>query len=278
MRLLRYLRNMAKNGLKILLISIFILSNLSCTTNLTSSYPRKNIEQIIKELCRKEFDIEANAWLIGETLWVYVPFGGIIDQSGQPTASFTKNTRRIFLTLRRAFLNMDNPPRFYCFVLSDTEEKGFDLYRIGFVRDFIKSQMGLISLNQINQRVVVLSAENKQALGDKEGKHITTYDISIGDFIGYLVRQQLNNIFIAYPNQVEIREIQSYYQQGKLGLIFDIKIKEGDQEVPEPFSKTKEIIKKYLEIYNQPESIVEIEITDGSAGKRSIFTQAALFD
>lgn len=269
---------MVKNGLKILLISIFILFNLSCTTNVTSSYSRKNIEQIIKELCQREFDIDVNVWLVGETLWVYVPFGKITDAAGEPTTGFTKNTRQIFLTLRRAFLNMDNPPQFYCFVLSDTKDQGFDFYRIGFVRDFIKFQMGLISLNQINQRVVVLSAENKQALGDKEGNHIVTYNITLGDFIGYLVRQQLNNIFIAYPNQVEIREIQSYYQQGKLGLIFDIKIKENGQEIPEPFSKTKEIIKKYLEIYNRPADIVEIEITDGSSGKRSIFTQAALFD
>jgi hypothetical protein len=269
---------MVKSALKTLLISALILSNLSCATDVTSSYSRKNIEQIIKDLCQREFDIDVNAWLVGETLWVYVPFGKITDEAGKPTASFTENTRQIFLTLRRAFLNMDNPPQFYCFVLSDTEDQGFDFYRIGFVRDFIKFQMGLISLDQINQRVVILSAENEQALGDREGKHITAHGISIGDFIGYLVQQQLNNIFIVYPNQVEIREIQSYYQQGKLGVIFDIKIKEGGREIPEPFSKTKEIIKKYLEIYNRPESIVEIEIIDDSSGKRSIVTQAALFD
>ncbi|MCF7916996.1 MAG: hypothetical protein K9L61_04390 [Candidatus Omnitrophica bacterium] len=269
---------MVKNALKIILVSIIALSSLSCKPNTPSTYSRKNIEQIIQTLCQEEFQIKVKAWLIGETLWVYVPFGNIVDQAGQPTADFTKNTRRIFLTLRRAFLNMDNPPKFYSFVLSDVEDQGFDLYRIGFVRDFIKFQMGLISLKQINQRVVVLSAKNKQALGDSEGKHIRPYNITIGDFIGYLVRQRLNNAFILYPEQVEVKNIQSYYQQKKLGIIFDIEIKKREKDVPEPFSKAKEIIKQYLEIYNRPAEIVEIEVTDSSSKKSSIFTQAALFD
>lgn len=269
---------MGKNELKIVLVSILVLLSLSCKTNAPPAYSRKNIEQIIKNLCRKEFKIKANAWLAGDTLWVYVPFGDIVDEKGMPTENFTKNTRRIFLTLRRAFLNMDKPPKFYSFVLSNIENQGFDLYRIGFVRDFIKFQMGLISLKQINQRVVVLSAKNKQALGDSQGEHINPYDITIGDFIGYLVRQRLNNAFIPYADQVEIREIQSYYQRRKLGIVFDIKIKPGNKGIPGPFLKTKEIIKKYLEIYNRPAEIVEIEITDSSSKRSTTFSQAALFD
>lgn len=271
-----FFKNIIEIGPKALLVSFFLLFNFSCIT--PTNYSRKDIEEVIERICQKEFKTKVNSWLTDETLWVYVPFGNIVDQTGQPTADFTKNTRQIFLTLRRAFLNMDNPPQFYSFVLSDVEDQGLDLYRIGFVRDFIKFQMGLISLQQINQRIVVLSAKNKQALGDTEGKHIHPYNITIGDFIGYLLRQRLNNIYISYPDQVEVKKIQSYYQQKKLGIIFDIDIKKKQKSIPEPFSKAKEIIKEYLEIYNRPAEIVEIEVTDSSSKKSSTFTQAALFD
>ncbi|MCF7870558.1 MAG: hypothetical protein K9L95_01110 [Candidatus Omnitrophica bacterium] len=266
---------MAKKELKIVLVSFFLLLHPACKT--TPTYSQKNIEQTIERLCEEEFNLEAKAWLVENTLWVYVPFGEILDIKGKPRDSFSENTRRIFLALQRTFLNMDNPPKFYCFVLSDIKDKGIDVYRIGFVRDLIKLRMNLISLEEFNQRMVFLSFENKKALGDKQGEHIAKYNISLGDFIGYLIRQRLNNLFIPYSKKVKVERIQSYYQEGKLGIIFDIKINKKDESIPNPFNKTKEIAKKYLKIYGRPETIIEIEIADAS-GKKSTFTQAALFD
>ncbi|MCF7873052.1 MAG: hypothetical protein K9L80_02490 [Candidatus Omnitrophica bacterium] len=266
---------MVKKELKIVLASIFIALAIACTT--TSTYSQKNIEQVIERLCQEEFDIVVNAWLVGEALWVHVPLDKILDKTGKPTADFSKKTRQIFLTLKRAFLNMDNPPKFYCFVVSDIKDKGIDFYRIGFVPDLIKFQMGLISLEQFNQRMVFVSFENKETLGDNEGSHIVQYNINIGDFIGYLIRQELKNVFISYSDRATIKRIQSYYQKGKLGIVFDIEIDKENKNIPESFNKTKEIIKKYLKIYGRPKEIIEIEIAN-SSGKKSIFTQSALFD
>ncbi|MCF7886934.1 MAG: hypothetical protein K9L71_00780 [Candidatus Omnitrophica bacterium] len=266
---------MAKKDLKIVLVSLLLFLLPAC--KITPTYSQKNIEQIIEKLCEKEFNLEAKAWLVEKTLWVYVPFGKILDTTGQPRDSFSKNTRRIFLALQRTFLNMNNPPKFYCFVLSDIKDKGIDVYRIGSVRDLIKLRMNLISLEEFNQRMVFLSFENKEALGDNEGSHIVRYNISIGDFIGYLIRQKLNNVFVPYSEEVKVKRIQSYYQKGKLGIVFDIEIDKEDENIPEPFSKTKEITKKYLKIYGRPKEIIEIEIIN-SAGKKSIFTQSVLFD
>ncbi len=275
MKLSKYSKNTVKKGLKTALFSIFLLSILSCQTTIT--YSRKNIEQVIETICQNEFDIAAKAWLTGHTLWVYVPFGKMLNEAGGLSADFNQKNRQIFLTLRRAFLNMDDPPRFYCFVLSDTEAQGIDLYRLGFVPDLIKLQMNLISLKQFEQRMVLLPLENKKALGDKEGKHVARYDISMGDFIGYLIRQKLSKAFALYPNQVNFKESRSYYQKGKLRITFDIDIKAKDEKIPEPFQKTKEITKEYLKIYGRPDEIIEIEIID-SLGRKSTFTQAALFN
>jgi hypothetical protein len=172
---------------------------------------------------------------------------------------------------------MNNPPKFYCFVLSDIKDKGIDVYRIGSVRDLIKLRMNLISLEEFNQRMVFLSFENKKALGDNKGKHIARYNISLGDFIGYLAQQKLKNIFFSYSEKIKVKRISSYYQKRELGIRFDIEKGKGKQNIPALFLKAKEVIKEYLEIYNRPDEIVEIKIRDNS-GNESIFTQASLFN
>jgi hypothetical protein len=266
---------MAKKDLKIVLVSFFLLLHPACKT--TPTYSQKNIEQIIERLCEKEFNLEAKAWLVENTLWVYVPFGKILDRTGKPKDSFSENTRRIFLALQRTFLNMNNPPKFYCFVLSDIKDKGIDVYRIGSVRDLIKLRMNLISLEEFNQRMVFLSFENKEALGDKQGKHIARYNITLGDFIGYLAQQKLKNIFSSYSEETKVERINSYYQKGELGIRFDIGKEKTKQNISAFFLKAKEVVKEYLEIYNRPDEIVEIKIRDNS-GNESIFTQASLFN
>jgi hypothetical protein len=136
--------------------------------------------------------------------------------------------------------------------------------------------MNLISLEEFNQRMVFLSFENKKALGDNQGKHIARYNITLGDFIGYLVQQKLKNIFSSYSEKTKVGRINSYYQKGELGIRFDIGKEKKKQNISALFLKAKEVVKEYLEIYNRPDEIVEIKIRD-SSGNESIFTQASLF-
>lgn len=277
MKLLRFLRSTEKQGLRILLVSLLFLFFLSCASS--PPYTRENIEKIISNISYQEFGIKAESWLVGETLWVYVPFGRILDAQGAPTAEFTENSRRIFLTLQRTFLNMDNPPKFYAFVLSDKKYDGLYLYRVGFVPDQVKFGMGLISLEQISERTVSLIYQKEQILLNGRG-YIKRHDLTEGEFIGYLARQELINIYLfsGHKDVVEVKDIKSYFQQGRLTIDFDIQIVEPPRELPEPFLKAKEAVKKYLKIYEKPDQIIEIEFIDNFNNRQSTYTQAALLD
>jgi len=223
---------MVKNALKILLVNLLIFFLLSCS--IPPTYSRKNIDKVIKNICKKEFDIEVNAWIVGDSVWVYAPFRELVkegeyqkkkeryqindfefnltnnhlkltmdimvnidkespdsNKEGPASSEFvekvTKDVRRIFLSLLRTFLNMENPPKFYCFIVSDTKQFGVDLYTIAFVPDMIKFNMGLISLSESNYRTVPFNILMPQALGDNEGKHIQPYDIAPNEFASLLI-------------------------------------------------------------------------------------------
>lgn len=276
MKLWRFLKSTARPGLKIFLLSLTAVLFFSCVG--PPYYCRDDIAQIVEKICRKEFEIEARAWLEGETFWVYVFFDGeILDAAGRPASEFGEKSRRIFLALQRSFLNMEDPPLFYVFVLSGGEPYPAYLYRLGFVPDQVKFGMGLISLDEINRRTVSLLYQKDEVALDQQG-YISRHDISIGEFIGYLVRQDLTQIYSAPDFGAEVRTIESYFQEGRLRIVFDISLPEKPKKTLNPLTKSKKLIKDYLETYRRPDEITKIKIVDEASGIKRSYTQPALFE
>lgn len=269
---------MVKSVRKILLFSIPIIFLLSCS--ISPTYSRKDIDKVIKNICKEEFDLDVGAWGVGDTTWIYAHFEKLLDENNQFDKAVTENIRKIFLSLRRVILSIEKPPKFYCFVASDIKEMGADLYYIGFIPDMIKLQMNLISLNESQEREVFFNFLNPQAIGDNEGKHIQKYDITMGEFISYLVKQSIERKFTApeVKDNFQVNDLRAYYLNGKLGIIFDIMIKEYKEGLPEPFEEAKKAVKKFLKIYDSSGDIVEIEIFDTFNKKRRFYSRGALFE
>jgi hypothetical protein len=261
---------MVKNALKtIFLFSIFITS---CSTSPT--YLRKDIEKAIKDICKNEFNLDVEVWEKGDTIWIYAPFEKILNEKKEIEKEVEENMRRIFLSLKRVILSMDKPPKFYSFVASDTKNIGLDLYYIGFIPDLIKFEMNFISLEDIHQREVFLLFPNPYALGDIKGDHIPKYELTMEEFISYLIKQHLQRKF----SSSKINEIRTNYYQGKLEIILDIEI-EKDKQIPLPLEEAKRITKKFLNIYRDfIKDLVVIEIKDIFYKKTRIYTKKALLE
>ncbi|MBU0878284.1 MAG: hypothetical protein KKD55_01575, partial [Candidatus Omnitrophica bacterium] len=265
-------KNMAKHIRRALLFSISITFLVSCS--ISPTYPRKEIEKVIKNMCEDEFNIDVNVWDVGDTVWIYAPLKIInedgqwnITKDGRWNEDISKNTRIIHSSLNRIFLNIDKPPKFYCFVMSDIEKIGIDWYTIVFIPDIVRYTIesyttGHVSTEKMNERTFSSPSENPQALGDKVGEHIQKYDITMGEFISYLVKQSMERKFTApeVKDNFQVNDLRAYYLNGKLGIIFDIMIKEYKEGLPEPFEEAKKAVKKFLKIYDSSGDIVEIEI------------------
>ncbi len=276
---MRYSKNTVKTASRNILLSLLVLSTANCS--IPPTYSREEITQVIKDICRDEFELNVKVWESGGTVWIYAPLEKVVGPEGGWDENAVEDLRKISLSLIRVFLNMEKPPDFYCLIISDIKDRGIDIYTIEFIPDRIKFQMGLISLKERQERTVFESFENPQALGDTEGKHIPALpEITLGKFISYLVKQNLQRKF-AYSeikDNFQINELRSEYEDKTLRLVFNIETEEAAENLPDPFTEAENIIRRILTFYDSPRDIVEIEITDTLNGVSRRYTKKALLE
>jgi len=259
---------MAKNGRKLLLISL-LLTLTSCSIRPTYSY--KEIEQAIVTICKEEFSLDVTPTAVGDTVWVYAPLELIdqegkwrVDEKGKLDEELSRDMRRIFLTLERAFLNVDKPPKFYCFVSADTEREGIDWYEIAFIPDMIKFNMGLISIGELGERTLFFEYFDPRTKGDRKGNHLEKYDLSIEEFLSLLAEQNIQRAFSlsGQEDYFEFNDVSTEYKKGVLDVTFDIKIKEIKNALSSPLDEIEKILKKIMGIYASFTHIKTIKIHD----------------
>lgn len=268
---------MAKNAVRIIFFSIFLIFFSSC--DISPTYSRKNIENIITDICKKEFNLDVKVWGIGDTVWIYIPLDSLVGSDNQIDKNVLDKMRLVNLSLERAILSMDKPPRFYSFVVSDIKN-GIDAYSVGFIPDMIKARIDLISRSDMAERGVFLIFNNAKALGDTQGEHIIKYDMNMGEFISYLIKQDMEKKFNAKEVQdyVKVNDLRAKYYKGKLEVSFDIMIKKYNEKVPYPFDEALSITKRILRGYDYPPEITEITIDDVLNKKSRLYTSRALME
>jgi hypothetical protein len=255
-----------------------ITFSVSCSPT-PPTYSRKDVEAAIKNLCQKEFNIDVKVWEVGDTIWVYSPFEKIVDKRGELEKDVSDKIRKIFLSLRRVILSMDKRPKFYCFVASDITS-GFDIYYVWYIRDLVMFETGYISLGNFQEREAFINAVNTKALGDTQGDHISRYDINLGEFISYLIKQNVEKKFTeeGLKDNFKINDLHTKYYNGKLEINFDIMIKKYKEGLPYPFDETIAVTKKILKIYEHPVEISEVTINDVFNKKSRFYTRKALME
>lgn len=268
---------MAKNAVRIIFFSILLIFFSSC--DISPTYSRKNIENIIADICKKEFNLDVKVWGIGDTVWIYIPLENLIGSDNQIDKNVLEKMRLVNLSLERAILSMDKPPKFYSFVVSDIKN-GIDAYSVGFIPDMIKARIDLISRNDMAERGVFLIFNNAKALGDSQGEHVIKYDMSMGEFISYLIKQDMEKKFNAKEIQdyIKVNDLRTKYYKGRLEIDFDIMIKKYTEKLLYPFDEALSITKRVLGAYDYPSEITEVTINDVLNKKSRLYTRRALIE
>jgi len=81
MKLRQFLKNLAKNGLKLFILACLIGG---CSSSTTPTYLKEDIDKAIQDICRKEYKIDIKAKLVGQTVWIYLPLQDIVTKSDKP--------------------------------------------------------------------------------------------------------------------------------------------------------------------------------------------------
>jgi hypothetical protein len=201
----------------------------------------------------------------------------MVTDKGEFDTEVSDKIQNIFLSLRRVILSMDKRPEFYCFVASDITS-GFDLYYVWNIRDLVMIETGFISRGDFQERGAFIHALSTQAIGDTQGDHISRYNITIGEFISYLVKQNIEKAFSseATKGNFQINDLHAKYSNGRLEISFDIIVKKYEEGLPSPYDEAVKSLKKFLKIYDYPPEVTEVVVTDSFNKKSRFYTIRAL--
>ena len=74
-------KSLVKIGLKLLPFILFISA---CSSSVTPSFLKEDIVDAVKDICKKEYQLQLKIKLVGQTLWVYMPLEDIVTKSENP--------------------------------------------------------------------------------------------------------------------------------------------------------------------------------------------------
>ncbi len=265
---------MIRINCKNLLLSALLLLAAACS--IAPKYSYEDIDDTIVKICQEEFDLAVNAWVVGNTLWVYAPLdilddeGNIkIDPEGKSDDDLIKNIRRINRIAVRALLNMDKPPQFLCLIIAETKKSGIDYYMVTFVPDRLRLEriariIGHVSQAETLKRIVQFDFWDSQALGDKEGAHIEKYENSIDEFITLLISQAMLGTLLdpEIASNYQIDELEVTHSGDTITITFDIMIVKYEPGMPRPLEAAEEIAKDTVSKYTAFSNITTVRIVD----------------
>ena len=217
---------MRKVQITVIVISI-ITTLLSGCLFIKPTYTKEKIVEAITNLCEAEYSIKPKVWLLGETVWVYIPLPKLITKDVQFDKDVFEKINKVMIGASRVLLSMKPRPQFMALVASDTEEYGIDYTVITWIPDIVKYQLQLISRDEFFQRNVIRIEESPAALGDREGIHLKKEDIKLSEFLGEQIKQRIQLKFNLDPGLKEAFKsegVRVVFDKGIFKITCDIKL------------------------------------------------------
>ena len=194
MKLSLFLKNSIKPVLLFVSLNILLISGCSCPVEPT--YKGKDIPQLVKKICKDEYNLNVTTKRVGSTLWIYAPVDKILhkDYGVKEDKVFddevAEKLRNILTTIGRVLISSDDTPQFFALTASDIK-LGIDYTIIGNVLDIKKSYAEFIPWTEANRRYVIKFGVSAEAVGDNTGIHLNAFDIALPDFLAQQISQRV---------------------------------------------------------------------------------------
>ncbi len=135
--------------------SIVMLMTLpACEQMGKVTYSEKGVEQSVIELCKKEYDLDVDVRIIGNTLGVYIPVEGLVDKKLRLDPDAGKKIENVALSIHRVTMSTDRPLKFYALTARDIKTTGAEFILIGHVYDVVRVRLLDISRGEYHKRII----------------------------------------------------------------------------------------------------------------------------
>jgi len=142
----------------VLMLALFVAAGCGRVT-----YPKEKIAESVVELCRKEYGIDIESKLVGETLTVYLPIQNLFDVTLNINEKAQEKIRGVLWSASRIALSTDADIRFYCIITQDVRIPQVQFVIIKYTDDLKRSWVGDISRGEYFKRTIMDLNENPQA-------------------------------------------------------------------------------------------------------------------
>jgi hypothetical protein len=282
MKLKLSLKNSIKFVLPLLNLLILFISGCSCPVEPT--YKEKDIPRIIKEICKKEYNLDVTTQRTKTTLWIYAPLDKLMHKEfGTKEDKYFDDTvmdkaMNINITIGRVLLSSDYTPDFFVLIFSDIK-LGIDYTMTGNVLDMKKLYAGYIPEEEARRRYVMSFKASPEAIGDTTGFHFMPYDITISEFLKDQIAQRIAVYFQSdeLKNYYKVNQSEGEFKDGVFLFRYSI------EEVTKPKRKIKvrneilDIIAYTLRTYEFNDFSV-VSITDLRNDERLNYTKKEILE
>jgi hypothetical protein len=155
---------------KLFLLLILLPFINSCSTSEITSAFSANLPQDIVTVCKKEYKIDIEAEILGNTLYVYLPLDDIILSTRFLSDESMSKINNVTLAASRAGLSAAPNIKFYKIIASDKKNPGIDFVITRFVLDIKKFMLGAISRKDYIQRMEMNIEFNPTIMGENSVK------------------------------------------------------------------------------------------------------------
>jgi len=161
--------------------------------SLKPTYTKEKAAEAVIALCRNEYGLKVNAWLSGETLYVYLPVASLTTIDKELASTIQRDINRLVVSATRVCLSMNPRMEFLVITVTDIKQHGIEYKIINYVPDLVKLQYNAISRNDFSSRSIISISQNPLAVGDEEGKYIRKEPVKKADFICAQIAQNISS-------------------------------------------------------------------------------------
>jgi len=131
------------------------------------TYPKEKLEESVVDLCKKEYDIDIDVHLAGETLVTYLPLTNLFNLKLGLSENAQDKVQDVLLSASRVVLSTDAEIEFYCVIAQDVRLPEIQLVIIKYVDDVKRAFYRDISRSEYFKRSLIDINENPQAKKEK---------------------------------------------------------------------------------------------------------------
>ncbi len=175
-----------KAGLLCLLAATCLFNNGCGPT-----YPKAKLTQSLVNVCKKEYNIDVQAKLIGRTIVVFIPFKQLFDSKLDILPDAVEKIENVILSTSRVLFSTDAQVDFYEIIAADVKTTGAELVLVRYMDDVYKFMNGWIKRDDYRNRVLWQVNFDPKIL-DVKNFDFDVPEITLPGFLAQQISHRLN--------------------------------------------------------------------------------------